>query len=195
MELVLFPGTTLPLHIFEDRYKEMIGECLKEHRPFGVIQTQKKGIAAVGCSAEVVSVINRYEDGKLDILAEGHSRFRVVSTEQSRSFLEGEVELFDDEPGVPSKVDRDHALASHFELVHLYDSEDDIFPNIPPDSRISFLLASMLPVDLQFKQAILEICSEPERLRLLNEYYDTVLPKMRHIEGSKKTVRGNGHVM
>jgi len=195
LELVLFPGTTLPLHIFEDRYKEMIGECLREHRPFGIIQSQKKGIAAIGCSAEVVSVINRYEDGKLDILTEGQSRFRVIDTDTSRAFIQGDVEFFDDDPGLASNEDRTHALASHFELVHLYGSEDDIFPNIPPDSRISFLLAAMLPVDLQFKQAVLELRSEPDRVRLLNEYYDAVLPKMRHIEAAKKTAPGNGHVM
>jgi len=173
----------------------MIGECLRQKREFGIVQAQKKGIAAVGCSAEIVSVINRYEDGRLDILTEGHSRFRVVSTNQSRTFLQGEVEFFDDEPGGISREDRERALASHFELVHLYGSEQENFPNIPPDTRISFLLTSLLPVDLQFKQAVLELRSEPERVRLLNEYYDTVLPKMRHLETAKKAARGNGHVM
>jgi len=78
LEVVLFPGVPLPLHIFEPRYKEMIGECRTNQTPFGVIRALEQGIAEVGCTAEIVSVTKEYADGRLDLVAEGRKRFEVL---------------------------------------------------------------------------------------------------------------------
>jgi Lon protease-like protein len=77
LELVLFPETPLPLHIFEPRYKEMIGECQAQKAPFGVVRAVEKGLAEVGCTAEILEVTKRYDDGRLDILTEGRRRFEI----------------------------------------------------------------------------------------------------------------------
>src|SRR5437868_15508940 len=91
LELVLFPGMALPLHIFEPRYKEMIGECLEHDSPFGIVRAIEDGIAQIGCSAEVVTVVKRYEDGQLDIVTRGLRRFEVLEINQERSFLQAAV--------------------------------------------------------------------------------------------------------
>src|SRR5581483_5119210 len=75
LEVVLFPGMALPLHIFEPRYKEMIGELLQAGQPFGVVRAVDNGIAEIGCVAEIVEVTKTYEDGRLDIMTQGQSRF------------------------------------------------------------------------------------------------------------------------
>ncbi len=82
----MFPGTPLPLHIFEPRYKEMIGECLDRNAPFGVVLAAEQGIAEIGCTAEIVAVTKQYPDGQLDIASEGRKRFDVLHLNQERSF-------------------------------------------------------------------------------------------------------------
>ncbi|HET7378229.1 MAG TPA: LON peptidase substrate-binding domain-containing protein, partial [Anaerolineae bacterium] len=91
LEIVVFPGAPLPLHIFEPRYKEMIGECLAQDRPFGMVQAKENALSAIGCSARIVTVIKKYEDGRLDIAAEGAQRFEIIQVNQERTFLQAEV--------------------------------------------------------------------------------------------------------
>src|SRR5215510_14143931 len=98
LDLVLFPGAPLPLHIFEPRYKEMIGECLQSQSPFGLVRAHENAVAEVGCTAEILKVIKRYDDGRLDILTEGKRRFEVLELNQERAFLRGEVLFFEDDP-------------------------------------------------------------------------------------------------
>ena len=78
LDVVLFPGVPLPLHIFEPRYKEMIGECMEEQKPFGIVRVQEEGVAQIGCTAEIVAVTKKHEDGKLDIVTEGRARFELL---------------------------------------------------------------------------------------------------------------------
>ena len=86
LDVVLLPGTPLPLHIFEPRYKEMIGECLANNTPFGVIRALDEGIAEIGCTAEIVTVTKEYPDGRLDLIADGRKRFEVLELNHERSF-------------------------------------------------------------------------------------------------------------
>ena len=101
LDVVLFPGTALPLHIFEPRYKEMIGECRAQHRAFGVVRALDQGLAEVGCTAEIITVVKEYPDGRLDLVTEGRKRFELLRINQERSFLQAEVLMIDDDPGTP----------------------------------------------------------------------------------------------
>ncbi len=94
LEVVLFPEAALPLHIFEDRYKEMIGVCLAEKIAFGVVCAQREGLAVVGCTAEIVRILEKYPDGRMDILCQGAKRFEIENLDNSRSFLQAEVDFF-----------------------------------------------------------------------------------------------------
>ncbi len=193
LELVLFPDTPLPLHIFEPRYKEMIGECLTQKAPFGLVRAVEKGLAEVGCTADILEVTKKYDDGRMDILTEGRRRFEIQQLDQQRAFLRGAVEYFDDSPGraSPQKVSRAAELQK--ELLSLAGATESAVEADHP--QLSFQLAAALPLDLDFKQTLLGMRSEPERLKSVVEYYETLLPRMRRAVKAKKTAGGNGHAI
>jgi len=194
LDLVLFPGMALPLHIFEPRYKEMIGECLHHDTPFGIVRAVEDGIAQIGCSAEVVTVVKKYDDGRMDIVARGLQRFEVVEINQDRSFLQGEVKLLKDESDADSQT-RKKALDLHSALILLAASGQTVPTLEPPDDLLSFYLISQLPVDMDFKQTILAMSSESQRLLTLIQYYEAILPKLEKVIQAKKKSGSNGHVM
>ena len=194
LELVLFPGMALPLHIFEPRYKEMIGECLEHDTPFGIVRAIKDGFAQIGCSAEVVTVVKRYDDGRLDIVTQGLQRFEVIEINQERSFLQAEVKFLTEEPDEAQDA-RKKALELHHSLLLMAASGQAIPALEPPEELLSFYLISQLPVDLDFKQTILSMPSESKRLATLIEYYEAILPKLGRMVHAKKKSSSNGHVM
>jgi Lon protease-like protein len=192
LDVVLFPGTPLPLHIFEPRYKEMIGECLAQHRTFGVVRVVEQGLAEVGCTAEIVTVVKEYPDGRLDLVAEGRQRFELVRVNQERSFLQAEVLMIDDEPGDPLKEDSSRAVQLHSELLAIAGAKQDLSAADP--SLLSFYLAGSLPLDLDFKQKLLSLRSERERISLLVSYFETIIPNLRRAASARERAGGNGHV-
>src|SRR6202044_1644176 len=150
LDVVLLPSTPLPLHIFEPRYKEMIAECLAQNRIFGVVRALEQGLAEVGCTAEIVTVVKEYPDGRLDLVAEGRNRFEIVAVNQERTFLQGEVLMITDEPGAPPLEDAARAAQLHSELLAIAGAKQDLSAADP--SLLSFYLAGSLPLDLDFKQ-------------------------------------------
>lgn len=191
LDVVLFPGAPLPLHIFEPRYKEMITECLEQKKPFGMVRANKDALAEVGCTAAILKVRKKYDDGRLDIDAEGRQRFEIIQLNQERSFLQGEVVFFDDDPGKPSGSDAKTALELHTQLFDILGQQTEISPS---DSCSSFQLAHELPVDLDFKQALLEMKSESQRVETLVEYYKATIPRVEKTLRVRQKASGNGHV-
>ena len=191
LDVVLFPGTPLPLHIFEPRYKEMIGECLAQHLHFGVIRALDKGLADVGCTAEIVTVVKEYPDGKLDLVTEGRRRFELIRVNEERSFLQGEVVMIDDEPGAPPQEQTGRAVQLHSELLAVAGARQDLSAADP--SFLSFYLAGSLPLDLDFKQKLLALRSEPARILELIGYFEILLPKVRRAATTRQKAGGNGH--
>jgi Lon protease-like protein len=187
---VLFPGVPLPLHIFEPRYKEMIGECLEQKRPFGMVRVKENSLASVGCSATILNVIKKYEDGRLDIAAEGEQRFEIAQLNQERSFLQGEVTYFDDEPSTVGEGQNEAVIQLHEQLFAILGQNVEIERGA---ASLSFHLANELPVDLDFKQALLEMKSEAERIETLTEYYRATIPKIEKMLQARKRASGNGH--
>jgi len=178
LELVLLPGVPLPLHIFEPRYKEMITECLAQKKPFGVVRASSDGVADIGCTAEIVSVIKKYDDGRMDILTRGVERFEVVEVNEDRSFLQAEISVVqDDEDGKPANEVVTQAVRLHAEIAKLAGAE----PSGPDElaGKLSFLLAGSLPLDLDFKQSLLSTLSEAKRLEAVIGYLEAILPGLR----------------
>lgn len=177
LELVLLPGVPLPLHIFEPRYKEMVAECLAQKRPFGVVRATDQGVADIGCTAEIMSVTKKYDDGRLDILTRGAERFELMEVNQDRSFLQAEISVVEDEPGQPAAETVTHAVRLHAEIAKLAGAE----PGGPDEhsSNLSFLLAGSLPLDLDFKQSLLSTLSEAKRLEAVVGYLEAILPGVR----------------
>ena len=192
LEVVLFPGTPLPLHIFEPRYKEMMTECLANNARFGVVRALEEGIADVGCSAEIVTVTKEYPDGRLDLVAEGRERFEVLELNQERSFLRGEVLLGPDEPGNTEVDEKARAVQLHLEILALAGAVQDL--SAADQNQLSFHLAGSLPLDLDFKQKLLMMRSESERIRSVTTYLERILPKLRRVARTREKAGGNGHV-
>jgi Lon protease-like protein len=192
LDVVLFPGTPLPLHIFEPRYKEMIGECLTHNRTFGVIRAVEQGLAEVGCTAEIVTIVKEYPDGRLDLVSEGRKRFELLRVNQERSYLQGEILVIDDEPGAPPQEDTSRAIQLHSELMAIAGAKQDLSAADP--LFLSFYLAGSLPLDLDFKQKLLSLRSEAERLSLLISYLETIIPNLHRAATAREKAGGNGHV-
>ena len=191
LDVVLLPGTPLPLHIFEPRYKEMIGECRANNAPFGVVRALEEGMAEVGCTAEILSVTKEYSDGRLDLVAEGRKRFEVLELKRERAFLQAEVLLVPDEPGAASEEDKARAIQVHLEILSLAGAVQDLSAADP--SALSFYLAGSLPLDLDFKQNLLAMRSESERIRAVASFLESILPNLRRAAKAREKAGGNGH--
>jgi Lon protease-like protein len=191
LDLVLFPGVPQPLHIFEPRYKEMIGECLANKTAFGIVRAAEEGVAEVGCTAEIVAVTKEYDDGRLDIVTEGRRRFEVLEVNQERSFLRAEVLFFEDEAERPTSEEITQVTGLHRQILALAGAQQTL-PG-EEDAILSFHLAGSLPLDLDFKQNLLTVRSEAKRIRALSEYLGAILPKLRHAVQARQKAGGNGH--
>jgi Lon protease-like protein len=195
LDVVLFPGAALPLHIFEERYKEMIAECMARHTPFGVVRAGRDGMSVVGCTAEIVSVMRRYPDGRSDILCRGVDRFEIESLHDSRSFLEAEVDLLPDEGPEASRELRKQCAGLHIEMVALSEDDEAQFAaGLDLNQPVAYLLAASIPAGLSFRQELLHQRSDAQRTQMLIDFYQSILPKLRLGAVGKLPLR-NSHVM
>ena len=193
LDVVLFPGTPLPLHIFEPRYKEMISECLDRKESFGVVRAKEEGVAEIGCTAEIITIAKKYPDGRMDIVTEGRERFEVMQVHQERSFLQAEVLYLQDEPGKATAEEVAQAVKLRSEIIKLAGS-DSADPAEMETSRLSFNLVGPLPLDLDFKQTLLGMKSEAERVQAIISYFEAILPNLRRTVQVRQRAGGNGHV-
>jgi len=193
LDVVLFPGAPLPLHIFEERYREMFRRCMAEQIEFGVVRAQQDGLAVVGCTASIERVMHRYDDGRFDVMCRGERRFEIVLLDDSHAYLQAEVDFLHDEGPQASRTEREQCAALHFEAIELA-RLDLPMPHLDLDKPIAFSLAAVLPADLDFKQQLLDMRSDAERTRRLRDFYEVLLPQLRTSMKLRK-IPGNGHVM
>ena len=191
LDLVLFPGTPLPLHIFEPRYREMISECVDLKKAFGVVRAKEDGVAEIGCTAEIITVAKKYPDGRMDIVTEGRERFEIMQVNHERSFLQAEVLYLQDDAEGASSEDVAQAVKLRDELIDLAGSANSAEIDGP---QISFNLVASLPLDLDFKQTLLGMKSEAERIQAVISYLETILPNLRRTVRVRQKAGGNGHV-
>ncbi len=178
LQVVVFPRVTLPLHIFEERYKELVGRAIEENSEFGIVLAKENGIVNAGCTVVVEKVVKRYPDGRMDILTRGRRRFEVLDLNEDKAWLEGEVEFFDDDDFVPAPADVTRkALAQFQELVELGAVDSDRAPDAA-DPQLSFQLAQSLR-DLDFQDRLLRTRSETARMKQLNEFLSRYVPRER----------------
>jgi Lon protease-like protein len=192
LQVVVFPRTRLPLHIFEERYKEMIGEALRASTEFGVVLAREGGIVNAGCTVVIDRVAKSYPDGRMDILTSGRRRFEVMSLDEEKDYLRGEVEFFDDEDAAPAPADLQYkALAQYKELVTLGAVEPRYEPDLE-DPQLSFQLAQSIG-DLDFLSVLLRSRSESDRMRELNHFFSEYVPRQRESLRMKALAPLNGH--
>src|SRR5437870_7187170 len=165
--IVLVPTERIPLHIFELRYQELIGECLEHDDEFGLVFADDDGMREIGTRASVVDVLDRFDDGRLNIAVEGRDRFRIVTETEGHSFLTAEVEPVSDEEVVSDQTARERALERFRKLGRVVETDVD-----EPDTDsglLSFELAARVDFGPERKQELLELRSEPERLRIVSD--------------------------
>lgn len=190
--IVLLPTERVPLHIFEERYKELIGRCLADDEEFGLVFADDEGIRDVGTRAAVVEVLTRFEDGRLNVLIEGRERFRLLELTSGESFHTGEVApLADDhDPSPDETVAR--ALALFGRLRELAGS--DVAVPSPDDPQLSFAIAGRVELDDELKLELLADTSERSRLERLCEYLADAVETLRIRRRAVERASGNGRV-
>ncbi|MFQ5696295.1 MAG: LON peptidase substrate-binding domain-containing protein [Terriglobia bacterium] len=196
LEVVLFPGAALPLHIFEPRYKQMIERCLEEKLAFGVMLARADGLAKVGCTAAILKVVKKYPDGRSDILTIGERRFRLLQVFDDLPYYQGRVEF------VPDEDDQDAVDAqSQEQLLELYQGicrrlrgrrRPERLTH-QPEKHLSYQLAAGLPLEPELKQRLLETLSEGERQASLLERLEAMATELAQREKARKKASGNGH--
>jgi Lon protease-like protein len=196
LQLVVFPGTAAPLHIFEDRYREMVGEAQAEGTEFGIVRTiargDENGIANTGCTVTVESMPQRYPDGRFDVVTRGRRRFRIVELDDEKPYLRGSVEYFDDEDtGHVSGELLNRALEAHERLRREIGEEAIPAPAERVGHDLSFRLAEGID-DLDFRSLLLQSRSEPQRLRLFAEFVDGYIPRRQYVAHMKNKAASNG---
>ncbi|HEX3279538.1 MAG TPA: LON peptidase substrate-binding domain-containing protein [Thermoleophilaceae bacterium] len=191
--LVLIPRELVPLHIFEERYKQMIGECLEQEREFGIVWLSDDGLKDIGCSARIERVLERFDDGRLNILVEGVKPFRLVRRIDDLPYPAGDVEPLADDPENP-----DDARAIAAARARYADLVAEVTDERPDDETLAQLdaygMAATLDVGLEAKQQLLELRTERARLEQLDNLFGEALGRIRHAERAAERARGNGSV-
>jgi len=190
--IVLLPTEQIPLHIFEDRYQELIGECLEQEREFGLVYADEEGLREIGTLAAVTEVLDHFDDGRLNIVVEGRDRFRLVELTSGRSFQTGLVELVDEEPDPPDPDDASRALELFRRLVDLTGAEVEAPP--PDTVQLSFELAGRFEFAPELKQRLLQLMSERERVKLLAELLTAAASAVEREKDVAQRAASNGKV-
>lgn len=189
LDVALLPHARLPLHIYEERYKEMIGECLEKESEFGVVLRRAEGILRAGCTASIVDVLKRYEDGRMDILTAGRRRFEIEEIDEGRSFLRAEVRFYQDsEYDEPAAETVSKALRAYALLTDSSEQET-------PDKRapeLSYRLAAISD-DHDFRQMLLAMLSEAERMEKVADHLAWLVFRKQAQRAIKRVARSNGH--
>ncbi len=197
LPLVVCPGETLPLHIFEERYKEMIAYCRgNENQPsslFGVSLAYNNKLYSIGCAVKIENIVKEYADGRLDVINTGVKRYKMNEIYKDKAYVRASIDYFDDEDTVQAdKKLVKKALKLHKKLNELIKGET-IDQDIPEDKQVSFVLAHSAGFDVLQKQRLIEMLGENKRLEFLVEHFEKVLPEIERTEEIKRRVLSNGH--
>ena len=191
--VVLFPEAELPLHIFEDRYKEMIEDVLREESEFGVVLASEKGMASIGCTAVIEMVLKKYPDGRMDILVRGRRRFEIILLDEERNYLRASVAMLADEDSAEASDSvKQRVLSAWVKLMMM--EHGGMVEAMPSDNRsdLSFVIAQAVP-DVEFRQQILSMRSEKDRMDALSSFLPTYLEREKLTRHVRRVAPLNGH--
>ena len=195
LNVVLMPGAPLPLHIFEDRYKQMVDECLQQESEFGMVFADESGTRKVGCTAKIVELVERYDDGRMLILVEGSRRFRLNNVLTGKPYYVGEIEFFEEEPEEPDVQTLAEECIALLERVVEAATEGSVGIEIePPYRNLSFAIAGRVEFEAETRQQILELTSEKERLGKVKELLTSAAERLERERQAREKARTNGHL-
>jgi Lon protease-like protein len=198
--IVLLPSEVVPLHIFEERYKKMIGECLESDTEFGIIWLSDDGLREVGCTARVTQVLAEMDDGRMNILVAGGRAFSLMRRIDDMAYPAGEVVMLDDELDAEDDDEAEVAeleLASeaherYADLVELVTDERPSAEDL--EDLDSYGMAATIEFDAGSKQELLELRSERERLAYVRDLFSTTMKRIAQSEEAGELARSNGRI-
>jgi Lon protease-like protein len=190
--IVLLPSEQIPLHIFEDRYQELIGECLEDGVEFGLVYADETGLREIGTRAAVTEVLDRFDDGRMNVVVEGRERFRLLELTEGRAFHTGVVEPIGDDEDAADPGDTETAVALFHKLVELTGAEVEE-PKLDAP-QLSFELAGRFELAPELKQRLLALTSERRRMQLLAELLAGAAAAVEREREIAKRAEGNGKV-
>jgi Lon protease-like protein len=191
--IVALPHEIVPLHIFEERYRTMIGECLENDWEFGIVWADDDGERRpIGCAVEIAEVLERMEDGRMNILTRGTRPFRIVDERDDLPYPAGTVEFLDDKAETADQGTADSAHEAYSELV-----EQATDRTLEPEELVAmsaYEMAATVDFGLEAKQGLLDLRSENARLRLVARLFRAAIKRLAFIERAQERARSNGKV-
>jgi Lon protease-like protein len=190
--LVALPTELVPLHIFEERYKTMIGRCLDEESEFGIVWMAEDGLRPIGCACEIAEVVERLEDGRINLIARGTRPFRIEARQDELPYPAGTIEFLDDRTEEPDADLVEEAHAAYAELVN---EATDRTPDLDEIGGMSaYQMAATVEFGLDAKQGLLDLRSEAARLRLVTRLFRAAIKRLDFVNRAQARARSNGKV-
>jgi len=190
--LVALPGELIPLHIFEERYKTMMNECLQSEREFGILWLSDEGLRENGCACEIDRVLERLDDGRMNILTRGTRPFRVLERREHLPYPAGTVEFLDDRE---ETVDETLLGQAHEVYADLVKRATDRDPDTEELAAMgAYAMAATVDFGLDAKQGLLDLRSENARLRLVTRLFRAALKRLDFVDRAQARARSNGKV-
>jgi Lon protease-like protein len=190
--IVLLPEEVVPLHIFEERYKLMIGQCLEEEREFGIVWLSDSGLRDIGCSAAITELLETLDDGRMNILVRGTRPFRLLRRIEDLPYPAGDIELLDDDGTEPAPASLEETRERYAELV------ERLTESRPDDAQLDSLGAYGIAATIDFahdaKQSLLESRSEDARLAMLSELISAAMKRVDYVERAGERAKSNGKI-
>jgi Lon protease-like protein len=193
LPLVLLPGEQVPLHIFEDRYKRMVGNALDQGEPFGIVLRDDDGARSIGCTARIDDVLERFDDGRMNIVVSGEAPFKVLDRFESPEYPTGEVELIPDQEVPP--IDEASATAAREAFAELAERATGERPDAEElDGASAYAIAARIELPADTKQRLLELRDEDERMEVLANALGAVGRALERAAEAAERASGNGKV-
>jgi ATP-dependent Lon protease len=196
--LVLLPEMFLPLHIFEERYKSMMKVCMEQRMEFGIVYFIGKQFETKGCTARIVEILKRYDDGRLDIMTQGEKRFAIKELFDEKPYLQAKVEFFDDQPEEDTSAENLQKLARQgIQLLRQINTMTDQYENNQFTGRldiksVSFSIAASDGFSFEEKQQFLGMTSTLRRLRKAVKALEKIVERQRITREIERIIGGNG---
>jgi Lon protease-like protein len=191
LPLVLLPSEVAPLHIFEERYKQMINRCLDQAAEFGIVWLGDDGLADIGCTARITELIDRMEDGRMNILVRGGSPFRLLRRVDDLAYPAGDIELLDDDAAAPEA----HTEAARSSYAEVVEKATDERPGVEDLAGMdAYGMAATIELEPSLKQKLLDCRSEDKRLDMVEDLFAKAVERLDRAEHVSDVARSNGKV-
>jgi Lon protease-like protein len=190
--IVALPGELVPLHIFEERFKTMMNECLRDEKEFGIVWLSDDGLREIGCACAIERVLERMEDGRMNLLTRGTRPLRVVERQSELAYPAGVVQFLEDREEELDQALADEARKAYSELVRRATDNDPDAAEL--DQMGAYAMAATVDFGPDAKQGLLDLRSENARLRLLTRLFHAASKRLDLIERAQERAQSNGKV-